>query len=105
MQLIDFVILNGSTVMDAAGGASNVELYTDNVQGSGDFWALADDSFTAGAVLSPAYAGGTDTGLPVILNGKKLKIKTSAHDETTDGNLTIYLIFRRLSAGATIAAS
>jgi hypothetical protein len=111
LVLEEVIILNGSTALGAA-GATSLALYTDNTQGSAVFVLWADTVFTAGAAVDTNQLPGSTVGqatakakTTVLLTGKKLYIKESAANANTDGNMTIYMIFRRMSVGATIAAS
>ena len=100
--------MNGATVGDSSADGALFQIYTDNAQGYAPIMQLAELELSAGACVDLTWALTTGTGTigqkTVILNGKKIRLKAGGEDFTDDGNLTIYLIFRRLSAAATIAA-
>ena len=102
LELIGAYIQNGGTAFSSAGGAI-AEMYTNNVRGSGSFFTMAEALGIANCVVG---AGNATLWAGVILElGKKISIKATVTDFTSGGTADIYLVFRRLAAGATIAAA
>lgn len=103
LQLIDVVVQNGSTQCDSAGNAGVLELYSDNVCGSASFFTAAEELLLANVAVGMADA--TTQNSLVLETGKKLQYKATTEDFTSAGTMDVIMIFRRLAAGATIAAA
>lgn len=103
LQLIDAIILNDGTAVDSAGHGAVVELYSNNANGSGSFLTLAQALL--GANVAVGLADGTTQNSFVLESGKIISIKATTEDVTSAGTMDVVLVFRRLAAGATIAAA
>lgn len=100
----EVIVANGSTAMSSAGGAAVLELYTNNVAGAGSFLAEAEANLAANSALDLESA--TLRGRQCLLeSGKKVTAKATTEDFTSGGTVTVYLICRRVSAGASLAAA
>ena len=102
LLLEDCILQNDTTEVDSAGHAEVIEFYTNNVAGSTSFMTIA------ASVLASEMRDLRDstTGFRVVLeSGKIVSIKATTEDVTSGGTADIYLIFRRLAAGATVAAA
>lgn len=99
----DVVIQNAGTQMDSGGNAAVLEIYTDNVAGSGSFITDAEAKLLANVVLSGATH--TTNNKVVLETGKKVKVKATTEDFTSAGNVTFHIICRRLADNATLAAA
>jgi hypothetical protein len=106
LELIGAYIQNGGTAFASGTGTAVAEIYTDNVRGSASFFTMT----IAGGLLGLANCIVSDknatswTGV-VLETGKKVSIKATTEDFTSAGTADIYLIFRRLAAGATVVAA
>lgn len=99
----DVVIQNAGTQMDSAANGATLELYTDNVAGSGSFITDAEAKLLANVVLStPTH---TTNSKVVLETGKKVKVKATGEDFTSAGNVTFHIICRRLADNAGLAAA
>ena len=123
LELVDATIAVGSTALASANGTAAAELYSNNAKGSGVFLHAVQSSLTAGSNVSIlAYTftmvgaiSGTTTitttitkslyGRQVILEtGKVVSIKSDTQTFNAGGTFNVYLVWRRLTAGATITA-
>jgi hypothetical protein len=103
LELIAVYIQNGATAFDSAAHGATAELYTNNASGSLSFMTAAQALLIANCIVSEKNA--TIWRGVVLENGKKVSIKATGENFTSAGNADIYLVFRRLVAGATIAAA
>jgi hypothetical protein len=104
LELIGAYVQNGSTQMDSAGNAGVFNLYSNNVIGAGTFFTAAEALLLANAVVGPNNASSFSGGV-MLETGKVISYKATTEDFTSGGNVSIILVFRRLSAGATVAAA
>jgi len=107
--LIENVIAqNGSTEWDSAADGATLEVHSNNTQGQGPLIKAVETGLgcKANASVDMHCGDGTDYGSQAVLEaGKKLQAKASGEDFTSAGTVVFYMIFRRLTAGATIAAA
>lgn len=101
LQLIDAIVQTATAM--TSGGAAVLELYSNNVLGNASFFTAAKALLTANAALG--LADGTSQNSLVLESGAKLLYKASSADFTSDANVDIYLVFRRLATGAKVAAA
>jgi len=102
LLLEDCILQNDTTEIDSAGHAEVIEFYTNNAAGSTSFMTIA------ASVLASEMRDLRDatTGMRVVLeSGKKVTVKATTEDVTSGGTCDVYLIFRRLAAGAAVAAA
>ena len=124
LELIDATIQVGSTSLASANGTAAAELYSNNAKGYGTFFHVLQSSLVAGSMVSlPAYSftmagalSGTTTinlttqtktvyGRTMILeSGKVISIKGDTQTFNAGGTFNVYLVWRRLTPGATIAS-
>ena len=106
LELIGAYIQNGAVAFGSGTSTAVAEMYSNNVSGSASFFTMT----IVGGLLGKANCIVSDknatswTGV-VLETGKKISIKATTENFTSAGNADIYLIFRRLAAGATIAAA
>ncbi len=104
LELIDVVILNGTTAFDSSGDGAVFEMYSNNTQGSATFLATTEASL--GSLISLDLRNATTTDNRLVLEaGKVISVKATTEDFTSDNVFTVWLVFRRLTAAATVAAS
>jgi len=98
----DCILQNDTTEIDSAGHAEVIEFYSNNTKGSTSFMTIAA-SVAASEMRDLAKS---TTGIKVVLeSGKIVSVKATTEDVTSAGTADVYLIFRRLSEGATVAAA
>ena len=103
LELLDLYVQNGATAFDSAAHGATLAGYTNNVSGHVSFVTDAQAKLIANCIVSKVNA---TTWLGVVLeSGKKISINATGEDFTSAGNADIYLIFRRLAAGAIIVAA
>ena len=106
--LLESVVLqNGATALDSSAHNAVMEFYSDNVYGSATFWDTTDPVTAADVIASGYSTENNDAGqspLLVLESGKKIKVKATGEDFTAGGTFRVHMIFRRMSAGATIAS-
>lgn len=103
LELIAVYTQNGAVAFDSAAHGATAELFTNNVSGSLSFMTAAQALLIANCIVSDKNATSW-TGV-VLETGKKVSIKATGENFTSAGNADIYLIFRRLAPGATVAAA
>jgi hypothetical protein len=103
LELIDVVSQNGATAFDSAAHGATMALRSNNISGSVSFMTVAQALLTANCIVSKKNST-TWTGL-VLESGKKITALATGENFTSAGNADIYLIFRALQQGATIAAA
>ena len=97
---IDDVIAQVATAVDSTGHAAVIELYTDNVLGNKSFCTMAQAKLPVNGICDFKNA---TTALKVTLEtGKKIKVKATTENVTSNANITFTIILRRMVAGATI---
>lgn len=99
---IEDVILKTDSTGLAAGTAIN--LLTNNVKGLANFMVQAVSGLGANKTVDLAGASGTKIKT-VLETGKKIQIQATVADCTGAGTIDVYILLRRLTAGATIAAA
>ena len=104
LELVELIVLNGSTAGDSVGHGAVVEFYTTNVKGSASFITTADDTLVANGVQSIGNFGTTNKRV-VLESGKKIKVKATTEDVTSAGTCEITMRFKRLARGATVTAA
>ena len=83
---------------------TNFELETNNVNGLADFFVTVASGLGANKTID--LSGASVTKIKTVLeSGKKVIAKASAADGTGAGTIDVYIKFRRLAQGATIAAA
>lgn len=103
LELIAAYVENGATAFDSAAHGATAALYTNNVSGNVSFMTAAQALLTANCIVSGRNA---TSWIGVVLeSGKKVSIKATGENFTSAGVANIYLIFRRLAAGANVAAA
>ena len=100
LELITAYAQNGAVAMTSAGGTAKLELANNNVSGS-DLY-LTD---IAEANLGANTANPMGNSICVLESGKIMSATAISEAFTSAGTVDIYLVFRRQSAGATIAAA
>jgi hypothetical protein len=103
LEVIGAYVQNGGTAFNSATNTAVLNLISDNVRGSGSFYTMVEALGLANAVVGGEDA--TTWGGVILETGKKIGIIATGEDFTSGGTVDIYLIFRRLAAGATIAAA
>lgn len=104
IYVVDVIVQNGATVFDSGGDAAVFEMYSDNGDGAGSFYVTTEASLAVvGKPLDLSSAATTGTRV-VLETGKKILVKATTEDFTSDGLFTIYIILRRGAAGATATA-
>lgn len=103
LELIEAYIQNGATAFASAMAAAIAEMYSNNVRGSVSFYTMAEALGIANGVISDKNATSW-TGV-ILESGKKISLKATGEDFTSAGTADVYLVFRRLAAGATVAAA
>jgi hypothetical protein len=106
LLLLNVIVQNGSTEWDSAANGATLEVHSDNTLGAGPIISLVETGVgcAANANADMYTADGTDFGSQtVLLTGKKLLAKASGEDFTSGGTAVFYMIFQRLTDGATIA--
>jgi hypothetical protein len=99
----DVVIQNAATQMDSAANGATLEIYTDNVAGSGSFVTDAEANLLANVVISGATH--TTNNKVVLETGKKVTVKATGEDFTSAGNVTFHIVCRRLADSAALSAA
>ena len=98
--LIEDVIAQVATAVDSAGHGAVINFYTDNVLGNTSFCTIAQAKLPANGMCDFKNA---TTALKVVLEtGKKVLIKATGEDVTSDANIIVSLVLRRMDVGATI---
>jgi hypothetical protein len=103
LEVIGAYVQNGGTAFNSATHTAVLNLISDNARGSGSFYTMAEALGLANAAVGGEDA--TTWGGVVLETGKKIGVIATGEDFTSGGTIDIYLIFRRLAAGATIAAA
>jgi len=122
LLLMDVTIQVGATALASANGTAALEFYTDNVKGTDQFMHIIQTSLTAQDTISMdsytftivGVTTGTTTvntiaktvyGRHVVLaSGKKIYIRADTQTFNAGGTFIINCVWKRLSAGATIAS-
>lgn len=87
-------------------GMTNLNFLTNNVKGLLDpIAAVAASGLGANKTQQGTSFAATALVPTVLESGKKIQIQATGSDGTGAGTIDIYLVFRRLTAGATIAAA
>jgi len=102
LALEEVTLMTGSTGL-AAG--TNVEIKVNNVQGLLTIASEAVANLGANKTVNMTDATVTEMQPTFIEVGKKVQIQATGTDCTGSGTLSVRMKFRRLTAGATIAAS
>jgi len=103
LKVLDVIVCNGGTEFDSAAEGAVFELYTDNVQGTASFGVTTEASLLANTCLDLQDFATTHHNI-VLESGKKISVKATTEDFTSDGNFTVYLCFKRMARNATVAA-
>lgn len=102
LYIENIILRNDATAMDSAGDAAVLEIFSDNVNGSGVIMSEIEANLGANVVIDLAKA---TTGIKNVLEStKSLKIRASVEDFTSGGTLKVDAIWRRGAANATIQA-
>ncbi len=109
LLLVNIITQNGSTEWDSGADGATLVVKSNNTLGAGPILRLVE---TGSGLLANASADistaneGTDYGSgTVLLAGKKLTVEASGEDFTSGGTAAFYMIWMRLTNGATIAAA
>jgi hypothetical protein len=100
LELVTAYAQNGAVAMTSATNTAKLELANNNVRGS-DLY-LTD---VAEANLGANTTNPLGNSICVLESGKKISALALSENFTSAGTVDIYLVFRRLAAGATIAAA
>lgn len=118
LLLTNVTIQVGATALASANGTAALELYTDNAKGTDPFMHVVQTALTAQdnvamstQTLVGTISGATVTytksvfGQPVVLSsGKKIYLKADTQTFNAGGTFIVNLVWKRLSAGATVSA-
>jgi hypothetical protein len=107
LELVDVILQNGSTAFDSAAHGATLNIEGNNVNGAPILASVAQGSLGANVTVGEAGATPwTTINFPMVLeSGKKITAVATGEDFTSAGHADIYLIFKVLSSGATIAAA
>jgi len=122
LLLMDVTIQVGATALASANGTAALEFYTDNVKGTDQFMHIIQTSLTAQDTISmDSYTFtivGVTTGTTTVntiaktvygrhvalASGKKIYIRADTQTFNAGGTFIVNCVWKRLSAGATIAS-
>ena len=106
LELIGAYIQNGATAFASGTSTAVAEIYTNNVRGSASFFTMSIVGGLLGTANSIVSEKNATSWTGVVLeSGKKVSLKATTENFTSGGTADFYLIFRRLAAGATVAAA
>ncbi|MFH1031131.1 MAG: hypothetical protein V1767_00970 [Chloroflexota bacterium] len=101
--LIEDIIAQVATAVDSVGHAAVIELYSDNVLGNASFMTMAQAKLPANGGCD--FKNATTARKLLLETGKKLSVKATTEDVTSNANITFTIICRKLDNGANLAAA